>query len=112
MKFFLALLLISGSFFERSYAQKIDKFCEVVFVHKGFGNRVKISVDLGATDSLFQFKDTCVISELKKTETFHSEVDALNYMSLLGWTWIGNSMGGSPTFIFKRSFDISELKKP
>ena len=112
-KTIITIFLLSSILIKSVHAQKIDKYCKVIFNYKGFNNKPKISVDLGGTDSLFSFKDTSIIVALKRTEEFSSEVDALNYMALLGWEWVGKSMDGYyHPFIFRRSFDPSELKNP
>jgi hypothetical protein len=98
-------------------AQKIDKYCEVVFYLKVFATeRCNPHIQLGEADSLFAkaFKDTSVVESLKKVNSFNTRTDVLNYMSNLGWTLATSNTRGNNThfFVFKRSFDPSELKIP
>jgi hypothetical protein len=122
MKILLAFLLLSSAFTEKAVAQKIDKYCEVVMYYKSLSESVRPSVQWGKDDSLFSFKDPSVAEALKQVNKLKTRVDVLNYMSLQGWVLAGNSLeavytgsflgGSNQYFIFKRSFDPSELNIP
>ncbi|MDR3712794.1 MAG: hypothetical protein P4L51_08260 [Puia sp.] len=98
MKKILVLLFIlffcAGSI---SFAQekidsqaKTERFCEVLVKQKKAFNSTETAIlSLGYADSLFSFKDTSIVSGLTKVNRFTTSVDVLNYMSALGWTFVG-----------------------
>ncbi len=69
---------------------------------------------LGELDSLFSFKDSSIIDNLKKVNTLTTAADILNYMSNLGLTFItvipfGYSTG-TERFYFRRTFNQQDMQ--
>jgi hypothetical protein len=112
-KIVIALFLASLSY--ASSAQKVEKFCEISTTWKSFNRGVNISIDLGKDSSLFSFKDKAIKEKLLLVTKYTSVVDALNYMSALGWSLVNTSSyesSGSTysnNFYFKKAFDESEI---
>ncbi len=75
---FTFLMLFSIS----TFSQKV--YCEIVGHSKMFSSKVSISIDYGQETSYFSMPEKLVDKNGKKIE-FNSMVDALNYMSELGW---------------------------
>lgn len=57
-------------------------YCELVGIQKMLSAKVNVSVDFGQQSG---FKDNRLVDESGQVITFNSMVDALNYMSKLGW---------------------------
>lgn len=96
---------------------RIDRFCEVSLNFKnGLSRKMTATILLGELDSLFSFKDSSIIDNLKKVNTLTTAADVLNYMSNLGWTFItvipisfGYS-SGTERFYFRRSFNQQDMQ--
>ena len=107
----LGLILL----FSSSYAQKFEKYCELVATGKLFSRKVSIDVDYGEERKFFSFKDPRVKTDLGKIKNFNSVVDGINYMGTLGWKLVDAfpiSTTSGPMvyhFYFKKEFDLSEL---
>ncbi len=63
---------------------KLEMYCKVNVAGKKNGTE-KIVIDYGK-DQIFS--DTSMATKLGKVNTFHNSIDALNYMSSLGWEYI------------------------
>jgi hypothetical protein len=106
---FIVLLAYAGS------AQKVNKFCEISTSSKSFNKGVNVSIDVGNDTSLFSFKDKTIKEKLFLVTRYSNVIDALNYMSELGWTLVNtvsNETSGSTfrtTFYFKKVFDQLEI---
>lgn len=57
-------------------------YCEIVGTMKILSGKVSVSVDFGQQS---YFKDNRLVDENGDIMTFNSMVDAMNYMSTLGW---------------------------
>jgi hypothetical protein len=57
-------------------------YCELVGTQKLLTGKVSVSVDFGQQS---YFKDNRLVDENGEVMTFNSMVDAMNYMSTLGW---------------------------
>ncbi len=116
MKKIIGCVLISVfSFNSFSLAQtKIEKFCQVIIEPRnGFTVKTKAVISFGESDSLFLFKDSLVLVQLRKVNELKTSTDVLNYMSSIGWTLVSVIPFGTSTamehFYFKRAFDISNV---
>ena len=87
---------------------------------KSIEAKTSFKLYVGTEDSLFSFKDVTILTQLRKVEERTALVDAFNYLSRLGWQYVGLSSllnGGSgdlktiivQQYLFKRTFDSSEL---
>ena len=112
----LQILMLSLFLFNKiTYSQeKVDKYCEVICAEKGFGAfQITAYIETGKADSLFSFKDSTILGKLNKVKAFKSEVDVLNYMSSIRWALVSaRQTTGTCYFIFRRSFDKSEIAAP
>ena len=78
-KIFIALIaMIVGI---NCFAQE-KVYCELVGTQKLLTGKVSVSVDFGQQS---YFKDNRLVDENGQVMTFNSMVDAMNYMSTLGW---------------------------
>ncbi|MHA4807021.1 hypothetical protein ACX0G9_02895 [Flavitalea flava] len=108
----LVFSLLGSSYAQTANAQKIVRYCEIICVQKFTIYKAKIQIDTGAPDPIYSFKDTSVLADLKKVNVFTTRIDAINYMTRLGWELVNTSVEGNVHFfLFKRSFDLEELKK-
>lgn len=99
---FLLLAVLTSTFGQT----KIEKYCQVLNRPKGtFSFKSIFSIYLGEQSNLFNFKDSLVIHQFQKVNELTSELDVLNYMASIGWTFV-NIPGG---VYFKKEFDTSEL---
>jgi hypothetical protein len=57
-------------------------YCEIVGTMKMLSGKVSVSVDFGQQS---YFKDNRLVDENGDIMTFNSMIDAMNYMSTLGW---------------------------
>jgi hypothetical protein len=94
---------------------KVDRYCEIILSSKAFSMvKFNVTVNFGEHPSLVNFTDTTVKSKVRKVETFTNSVDVLNYMTNLGWTLVNtfnNHNVDTRYYIFKRTFDASEIKQ-
>lgn len=110
--FTLISILIFSTF---SFAQiKIDRFCQVAIDPKnGMTTKTVATISFGLVDSLFFFKDSSIIINLRKVNELRSSTDVLNYMSNLGWTLVSVIPFGGFTiherFYFKKEFETTDL---
>ncbi len=73
--------------------------------------RSRVRLEYGQADSLFSFKDSTVLINLKKVNDLHTRTDAINYMTKLGWTLTGMTQYRNfHYFYFRKSFDEGELE--
>ncbi len=111
---FLFLTLFLTLTFASFGQTKIDKFIFLKSNEVRYGsNSVTLKIDIGNNDSLFSFKDNSIIQNLKKVEKTTSLIDAFNYLSSLGWTYIEElkpTFQNEYLFCFKKTFDSSEVK--
>jgi hypothetical protein len=111
-KILIAILLLPQGLF----AQKLERYCELVAIGKMLSSKVSISVDFGEEAGLF--KDRRVKDDDGKVVKFNTLVDALNYMGTQNWKMvnafpISNGNGGNIYhFFFKKEYDASELAAP
>lgn len=94
---------------------KIDRYCEVFMTPKGLSQGVNVFISLGKERDLLPFKDKHIKEDLQKVTKYTTVVDALNYMSSLGWALVNSNtvqVGGNTDkvyFYFKKEFDKSEI---
>ncbi len=62
------------------------KYCLLLAYGKFMSNKVDIRIDYGQDSSFFE--DTMIRDKNGKKITFHSVIDALNYMESIGWEFI------------------------
>ncbi|TKK69272.1 hypothetical protein FC093_08105 [Ilyomonas limi] len=111
----IVITLFFASLAYASSAQKVEKFCEISTTWKSFNRGVNISIDFGKDSSLFSFKDKTIKKKLLLVTKYTSVVDALNYMSALGWSLVNTTSyesSGSTyrnNFYFKKAFDEAEI---
>ncbi len=94
------------------FAQKMEKYCEMVAIGKLFSHKVNITVDFGEEKGFF--KDTRLRDDEGSVVKFNTVVDALNYMGTQGWKMINAfpmSTNGENVYhyYFKKEYDASEL---
>ena len=111
----LILFTLIVIFCNSTFAQnKVERYCQVQIVPKRFSIETEtVSISFGKEETLFSFKDTSVISNLKKVNALKTPTDVLNFMSNLGWSIISIIPFGEYTLsermYFKKEFDLSEL---
>jgi hypothetical protein len=109
-KLFLLLLLAAPQYI---YAQKLERYCDVMAIGKMFSKKVTITVDYGEESGFF--KDQRVKDDAGDIVKFNSLVDALNYMGTQSWKLVNAfpiSDGTNSSvlhFYFKKEYDASEL---
>lgn len=107
----LVLFLLSHLLF----AQKLERYCELVATGGMFTHKVTISVDFGEGSQFFS--DNRMRDDDGNFKRFNSVTDALNYMGSQNWKLVNAfplSSGGSSKvlhFYFKKEYDASELKE-
>lgn len=67
-----------------------EQYCMVTEAPKTLSTAVNISVDFGQPTSLFGSNK--LRDEAGKVKTFHSIIDALNYMASLGWELVNSNV--------------------
>jgi hypothetical protein len=107
-KLLLALLLVPNCLF----AQKLERYCEVMAIGKMFSRKVTITVDFGEEKSFF--KDTRVRDDEGNLVKFNTLIDALNYMGTQNWKLVNAfpiETGGQSVyhFYFKKEYDAIDL---
>ena len=113
--FLTVLLIFTLSSF--SFAQmKIDRFCQVSIEPKnknGFTSKTVAIISFGEVDSLFFFKDSCILKKLKQVNELTTSIDVLNYMSNIGWTFVSVIPFGLYTsherIYFRKTFEATDL---
>ncbi|HWW42364.1 hypothetical protein [Pedobacter sp.] len=108
------IMLLSSAFIYRSNAQeKVKKFCTI-----SYGGNYDLwrnpRIDYGQTKRYTPLKDSVFIQKLNKVEAIENFVQALNYMTGLGWKYEGNIPLADPSrpefrILFSRDFDPAEL---
>lgn len=104
------IVLLSFFFFlsHESFGQeKLEKFCQIRFI----GGKNPTAISFGQADSLFSFKDSLILHNLKKVENFKTEPDVMNYMSSLKWELVSVFIfhPGEQYFYYKKSFSLNDL---
>lgn len=66
---------------------KVERYCKISVFDKKNGTE-KIVIDFGK-DQIFS--DTSMATKLGKVNAFHNSIDALNYMSSLGWEYVNTT---------------------
>ena len=74
-------------------------YCELLGAGT-FGNKLKVSVDFGQK-GCYKFSDNTLVDENGKDIKFNSMVDAMNYMSKLGWKFLQTYVFISTTLLDK-----------
>jgi hypothetical protein len=121
MKTTCLLLLLNTLFFApAAFAQsKTERYCFLEIVgNMGKDGAQQLLVSLGPNDSLYAaFKDTTVITKLKKVELIKDYKDGFNYLGSLGWNVVALppfpvpiGWRGAEIVCFRRSFDADELR--
>lgn len=108
------IILLSSAFIYRSNAQeKVKKFCTI-----SYGGNYDLwrnpRIDYGQTKRYTPLKDSIFVQKLNRVEAIENFVQALNYMTGLGWKYEGNIPLADPghpelRVLFSRDFDPSEL---
>ena len=107
--FFCTLVLLNSHIVAQS---KVTKYYAIEILNEK-NLKIKTNLPTGSSDSMFSLKDTTVINELKKQiPNINILTDLLNYMSAKHWKLF--KISRTPylwnIYIFKREFDVSELK--
>lgn len=93
---------------------KVDKYLILKVNRVKFADEnVTVKIDFGSNGSLFSFKDSSIVRDLKMVEKQTTIPDAFNYLGSLGWMYkeeLKPVLTNEFLFIFKRVFDTSELK--
>jgi hypothetical protein len=109
------IVLVSICMFGICYAafsqSTIDKYCEIEAYYKTYTEAFTIRFIPGNVDSIFSFKDSSVVTGLKKVNGLKSISDAFNLLANQGWKFIAvvNKGGGRIEFLFKKEFDPKDL---
>ena len=102
-----------GICYTASSQSTIDKYCQIEAYRKsGFTSAFNIRFVPGNVDSLFSFKDSSVVTGLKKVNGLESISDAFNLLAEQGWKFIAVTTTGGfgpIKFLFKKEFDLKEL---
>lgn len=95
------------------FAQKLERYCEMVATARLFSTKVTIQVDYGDQAGFF---DRRIRDDEGKVVKFNTLVDAMNYMGTQNWKLVnafpvttGGSSGSVYHFYFKKDYDASEL---
>lgn len=106
------------AFTNQSKAQnKIERFCRIIVTEKKQIVQ-NIDIDYGENPRLINFKDTTIISDLKKVKLYSNSIDVLNYMNSLGWVYIDETWSLKQyqpfildryVYLFKKIFQPQEL---
>jgi hypothetical protein len=106
-----------NTLYSTAFAQsKTERYCWLKVIGNMGKDNVQLQISLGQNDSLFAFKDTTIITKLKKVEQITTFEDGFNYLASLGWsvalppTPFANAWRGAIVYCFKRTFDVSELR--
>jgi hypothetical protein len=87
-KFIIIALLIMGA--QHSFAQtdsgKVEQFCQIIARPRLFSSRVTIDMDFGGEKRFW--KDTRLKSKQGQIKKFNTIVDAMNFMTKEGWTFV------------------------
>ena len=117
MKRFLFIQVILICIAIPSFAQKkIEKYCVfATYPSNKERGKLEIIVVRGDVDYLFSFKDSSLQTNLINiATTLKKESDLLNYMASQGWSLVAytslTSQYQQRHLIFKKEFDLSELK--
>jgi hypothetical protein len=96
------------------FAQKLERYCEMVATGRILSSKVTIAVDFGEEAGLF--KDRRIKNDEGRAVKFNTLVDAMNYMGSENWKLVNafpvtNSGNSSSVyhFYFKKEYDASEL---
>ncbi len=107
-KVLLAICLLPNVLF----AQKMERYCELLATGRMLSTKVTIAVDFGEERAFF--KDTRMRDDEGKLVKFNSLIDALNYMGSQNWKLVNAfpiATGNQNVlhFYFKQEYDASEL---
>lgn len=108
-KTLLAICLLLPNF---TFAQKVEKYCEVLATARLLSHKVTITIDFGEERKLF--KDMRIRDIEGAVIKFNSIVDALNYMGEQNWKLVNAfpmATGGQNVYhyYFKKEFDIKDF---
>lgn len=81
MKKFILSAVAAVLAFGAAEAQEYKVYCQIVGVSKFMSKKVSVRVDFGQTPSAHN----ALVDENGKKIIFNSMIDAMNYMSRLGW---------------------------
>lgn len=110
MKKALFLLLLAP---QALWAQKMERYCEMVATPRLMSSKVTISVDFG--DEAGLFRDRRIKDDDGRAVKFNTLIDAMNYMGSQNWKLVNAFpiSNGTNTavyhFYFKKEYDASEL---
>lgn len=82
--FMLVLLCSVSAFGQKSDTLMVWRYADLSYALGGFTTKAKVSVDFGESSGWFKPADMLEDKEGKAIK-FNSPVDALNWMSALGW---------------------------
>jgi hypothetical protein len=87
-KIIVMALFIMGV--QHSFAQtdsaKVDQFCQIIARPRLLSSKVTIDMDFGGVKKFWN--DTRLKDQQGQVRTFNTVVDAMNYMSNQGWSFI------------------------
>ncbi|MBC3788807.1 hypothetical protein [Spirosoma utsteinense] len=120
--FFSLLFILKFATFSGAQ-NRIDKYCLLIneTANKPIEAKARIRLSIGIEKSLFDFKDSTIVMQLAEVDQRTTLIDAFNYLAQLGWEYVGLSATMNPSdplryesigqqYLFKRTFDRSELK--
>jgi hypothetical protein len=96
-----------------SAQSKTERYCFLQIIgNMGKDGAQQLLVSLGPNDSLYAaFKDTTIVTMLKKVELIRDYKDGFNYLGSLGWSVVALPPFPVPNgWRFKQSFDAVELR--
>ena len=112
----IALMLSVSFSFGQTESKNRDVFCQIIVQQKFLSKKMQMWIDYGEESKWFA--DKRVRDEQSgKVKSFNSQVDALNYMSEEGWTYVNSfvvtqttSFGTTVQFYYllKREIPIEE----
>ncbi|MGF7079649.1 hypothetical protein [Mucilaginibacter sp. UYCu711] len=81
------IILINIFVFNTAIAQnKVEKFCRLTVIWKS-EHRQLISINYGDKKDLLDSNNPSIINKLDSINNFTNDINAINYMSKLGWSF-------------------------
>jgi glutathione peroxidase-family protein len=95
-------------------AQKnTERFCRLEVIYKS-AHKQAISINYGNKQDFKTLNDTTTIIKLDSVNNFENDIDAINYMSKLGWSFTGvfsltRNLGPEIyVYIFRKTYEITK----
>ena len=85
----LLLLVTISNVYSQDSAKATQAYCEIVGTGNLTGTKVKIEIDFGQAKKYWTMaNDKFMVDESGKEIKLNSMVDAMNYMSTFGWSFV------------------------